>query len=94
MAAKTNEPINQNFVRKHAIEQAVEFNILVCKDACHVFSNAVGSFSANVRLTIKNGGWDNNQQLQQQFLILKGSVFSTDKSGMMEQQADLFKDTP
>ncbi len=36
-------------------------------------------------------GWEDEQQLQQQFPTLKGFAFNVDKQGMMEQQADLFK---
>jgi hypothetical protein len=34
MAAKANKPLDQNFVRKHTIKQAAEFNISVRKAAC------------------------------------------------------------
>jgi magnesium chelatase subunit H len=91
MAAEADEPLDQNFVRKHAIEQAAEFNISVREPACRVFSNAAVSYSANVGLTIENGGWEDEQQLQQQFLTLKGFAFNADRPGMMEQQTDLFK---
>merc|ERR1711865_765857 len=37
------------------------------------------------------GGWESEEQLQQQFLTRKGFVFNADKPGMMEQQAELFK---
>merc|ERR1719197_659184 len=81
MAAEADEPLEQNFVRKHAMEQA----------ATRVFSNAAGSYSANVGLAIENGGWDGEQQLQDQFLTRKGFAFNADKPGMMEQQQDLFR---
>jgi len=32
--------------------------------ATRVFSNAAGSYSANVGLAIENGGWEGEQQLQ------------------------------
>ena len=38
-----------------------------------------------------NGGWEDESQLQDQFLTRKGFAFNADKPGMMEQQADLFK---
>lgn len=58
-----------------------------------MFSNAAGSYSANVGLTIENGGWDGEQQLQEQFVTRKGFAFNADKPGMMEQQVDLFKNS-
>merc|ERR1711892_1209325 len=91
MAAEADEPIEQNFVRKHALEQAEELKISVRDAATRVFSNAAGSYSANVGLAIENGGWEDETQLQEQFLTRKGFSFNADKPGMIEQQADLFK---
>ncbi|KAL7549160.1 hypothetical protein ACHAWF_012422 [Thalassiosira exigua] len=91
MAAEADEPLDQNFVRKHAIEQAEELQVSVREAACRVFSNSAGSYSANVGLAIENGGWEDESQLQEQFLTRKGFAFNADKPGMMEQQADLFK---
>merc|ERR1719157_293608 len=91
MAAEADEPSDQNFVRKHAIAQAEELNVSLREAACRVFSNSAGSYSANVGLAIENGGWEDEEQLQQQFLTRKGFAFNADKPGMMEQQADLFK---
>merc|ERR1712127_161417 len=91
MAAEADEPLDQNFVRKHAIAQAEEMNVSVREAACRVFSNSAGSYSANVGLAIENGGWEDESQLQEQFLTRKGFAFNADKPGMMEQQADLFK---
>mmetsp|Transcript_46318 Transcript_46318/g.56123 ORF Transcript_46318/g.56123 Transcript_46318/m.56123 type:complete len:1423 (-) Transcript_46318:124-4392(-) len=91
MAAEADEPIEMNFVRKHALEQAEELNVSVREAAARVFSNSAGSYSANVGLAIENGGWEDESQLQDQFLTRKGFAFNADKPGMMEQQADLFK---
>ena len=59
--------------------------------ATRVFSNAAGSYSANVGLAIENGGWESENQLQEQFVGRKGFAFNADKPGMMEQQQDLFR---
>jgi len=91
MAAEADEPLEMNFVRKHAMEQAEELKIPLRDAACRVFSNAAGSYSANVGLAIENGGWEGEQQLQEQFTARKGFAFNADKPGMMEQQVDLFK---
>lgn len=91
MAAEADEPLEMNFVRKHALEQAAELNVSVREAAARVFSNAAGSYSANVGLAIENGGWEDETQLQEQFVSRKGFAFNADKPGMMEQQTDLFK---
>jgi len=91
LAAEANEPLDQNFVRKHALEQAAELGVTLREAACRVFSNSAGSYSANVGLAIENGGWEDESQLQDQFLNRKGFAFNADKPGMMESQAALFK---
>merc|ERR1711997_1404444 len=90
-AAEADEPLEMNFVRKHAMEQAEELNVSIREAACRVFSNSAGSYSANVGLAIENGGWEDESQLQDQFLTRKGFAFNADKPGMMEQQSNLFK---
>jgi len=91
MAAEADEPLEMNFIRKHALEQAEELGISLRDASCRVFSNSAGSYSANVGLAIENGGWEDESQLQEQFLSRKGFAFNADKPGMMEAQADLFK---
>ncbi|CAM9566287.1 unnamed protein product, partial [Phaeothamnion confervicola] len=86
MAAEADEPEDMNYVRKHAREQAEEFGISLRDAATRVFSNAAGSYSANVGLAIENGGWEDEGQLQQQFVSRKGFAFNADRPGMMEQQ--------
>merc|ERR1719238_1128427 len=56
LAAEADEPLEQNFVRKHALEQAEEMGCELRDAATRVFSNAAGSYSANVGLAIENGG--------------------------------------
>jgi magnesium chelatase subunit H len=91
MAAEADEPLEMNFVRKHALAQAEELKITLREAACRVFSNSAGSYSANVGLAIENGGWEDEGQLQEQFLSRKGFAFNADKPGMMEAQAELFR---
>merc|ERR1711971_850078 len=91
LAAEADEPDDQNYVRKHAKEQAKELGMGVREAATRVFSNAAGSYSANVGLAIENGGWESENQLQEQFVGRKGFAFNADKPGMMTQSTDMFK---
>jgi len=91
MAAEADEPLEMNFVRKHALDQAEELGVSLRDAATRVFSNAAGSYSANVGLAIENGGWEGEEQLQQQYLSRKGFAFNADKPGMLEQQDAVFK---
>jgi magnesium chelatase subunit H len=91
LVAELDEPIEQNFVRKHALEQAEELNCSLRDAATRVFSNAAGSYSANVGLAIENGGWEGEQQLQEQFLSRKSFAFNADKPGILDQNEAVFK---
>jgi len=90
-AAEADEPLEQNFVRKHALEQAKELNISLRQAATRVFSNAAGSYSANVGIAIENGANVDEEQLQEQFLTRKGFALSSDAPGELVESSDLFK---
>merc|ERR1719281_839009 len=91
LVAELDEPPEMNFVRKHALEQAEEMQCSLREAATRVFSNAAGSYSANVGLAIENGGWEDEKQLQDQFLTRKGFAFNADKPGVMDLAEDAFK---
>jgi len=91
LVAELDEPADQNFVRKHSLEQAEELGVSLRDAATRVFSNAAGSYSANVGLAIENGGWEDESQLQEQFLSRKGFAFNADKPGILDAQNELFK---
>ncbi len=91
MAAEADEPLEMNFVRKHAIAQAEELGVSVRQAATRVFSNASGSYSSNINLAVENGTWENEAELQDMYLARKGFAFSSDNPGMMEQNEAIFR---
>lgn len=64
MVSELDEPLEMNYVRKHAIEQAEEMNTSVREAATRIFSNASGSYSSNVNLAVENSSWSDESQLQ------------------------------
>jgi magnesium chelatase subunit H len=64
MVSELDEPLEMNFVRKHALEQAEELNTTVREAATRIFSNASGSYSSNVNLAVENSSWSDESQLQ------------------------------
>ncbi|CAE7495220.1 CHLH [Symbiodinium natans] len=90
-AAEADEPPEQNFVRKHAMEQAEELNISLRQAATRVFSNAAGSYSANVGIAVENGASVDEEQLQEQFVTRKGFALSSDAPGELIESSGLFK---
>jgi magnesium chelatase subunit H len=93
MAAEANEPIELNFVRKHAIKQAEDMGVNLRQAATRVFSNASGSYSSNVNLAVENSTWESESELQDMYLARKSFAFNSDNPGMMEQARDLFEST-
>ncbi|TAE70186.1 MAG: magnesium chelatase subunit H [Oscillatoriales cyanobacterium] len=91
MAAEADEPLEMNFVRKHALKQAEEMGINLRQAATRVFSNASGSYSSNVNLAVENSTWETEAELQEMYLTRKSFAFSSDNPGTMEQDRQIFE---
>lgn len=91
MAAEADEPLDMNFVRKHALQQAEELGINLRQAATRVFTNSSGSYSTNVGLAVENGTWEAEKDLQDMFLSRKSFAFSSDNPGVMEQSRDIME---
>ncbi|HEY9818090.1 MAG TPA: magnesium chelatase subunit H [Candidatus Obscuribacterales bacterium] len=91
MAAESDEPVEMNFVRKHALQQAEEMGIHLRQAATRVFSNASGSYAANVNLAVENSTWENESELQDMYLRRKGFAFNSDNPGMMDESREIFE---
>jgi len=91
MAAEADEPVNMNFVRKHALKQAEEMGVNLRQAATRVFSNASGSYAANVNLAVENSTWENETELQDMYVSRKSFAFSADNPGTMEQSQQIFE---
>lgn len=75
LAAMADEPIEQNFVRKHALVQAEELGLSLSEAATRVFCNASGSYGANVNHLVESSTWDSDDQLSDTFLARKSFAY-------------------
>jgi len=91
MAAEANEPLEMNFVRKHALEQSKELGLSVRQAATRVFSNASGSYSSNINLAVENSTWEEEAELQEMYLKRKSFAFNSDNPGVMNDNRQLFE---
>ncbi len=91
MAAESDEAFEQNFVRKHALEQAEKEGTSLRDASCRVFSNASGSYSSNVNLAVENSSWEEEGELQEMYLSRKTFAFNADNPGEMDQKRDVFE---
>lgn len=91
MAAEADEPLEMNFVRKHALQQAEEMGIDLRQAATRIFSNASGSYASNVNLAVENSTWENEAELQEMYLKRKSFAFNSDNPGIMDSNRGLFE---
>ncbi|ANV83710.1 magnesium chelatase subunit H [Picosynechococcus sp. PCC 7003] len=91
MAAEADEPLEMNYVRKHALEQAEEMGINIRQAATRIFSNASGSYSSNVNLAVENSSWEEEKELQDMYLNRKSFAFNSDNPGVMDENRKVFE---
>jgi magnesium chelatase subunit H len=75
LAAEADEPVEMNYVRKHALEQAEELGISVNDAATRVFSNAPGVYGANVNHLVESSTWEKDDELSDMFMTRKSYAF-------------------
>ncbi|NBC88942.1 MAG: magnesium chelatase subunit H [Alphaproteobacteria bacterium] len=75
LASEADEPIEQNFVRKHTLAQMEKLGCDMETAALRVFSNAEGAYGANVNQMIDGGAWTDPDELANAFEVNKGFAY-------------------
>ncbi|MGQ9830861.1 MAG: magnesium chelatase subunit H [Thermochromatium sp.] len=88
-AACADEPVEQNFIRKHALEYQATHGCDLETAALRVFSNADGAYGANVNHLIDSSNWDDEGELAETYTRRKS--FAYGRSGKPVQQTELLK---
>nr|WP_294520383.1 magnesium chelatase subunit H [uncultured Rhodopila sp.] len=78
LAAKADEPVEQNFIRKHALQFMAEHGGAIEDAALRVFGNADGAYGANVNSLVGNGAWEEEDELADAYLKRKGFAYGVD----------------
>jgi magnesium chelatase subunit H len=89
LAATADEPVEQNFVRKHALELHAANGTDMETAALRVFSNAEGAYGSNVNQIIDSAHWVDEDELAEVYSRRK--CFAYGRSGRAEQQAELLQ---
>jgi magnesium chelatase subunit H len=89
MAASADEPIDRNFVRKHALAYQAEHGGDLETASLRVFGNAEGAYGANVNLLVDSSRWEEEDELAETFTRRKG--FAYGRGGRPVQQPALLK---
>lgn len=78
LCAVADEPVEQNFVRAHALAYASEMGCSMDIAALRVFSNAEGAYGANVNALVDSGAWEDESELADAYEARKGFAYGMD----------------
>jgi magnesium chelatase subunit H len=78
LAATADEPVDQNFVRKHALALQAEQEVSIEEAALRVFGNADGAYGANVNQILNAGAWNDEDELAEAYVRRKGFAYGVD----------------
>ncbi len=78
MAASADEPLEQNFVRKHALQYMKDNACDLQTASLRVFGNADSAYGANVNNLIESGAWSDENELGDTYTQRKGFAFGVD----------------
>jgi magnesium chelatase subunit H len=67
LAATVDEPVEKNFVRKHALAYQAETGCTLEAAALRVFSNAEGAYGSNINYLIETSRWDAADELAETY---------------------------
>ena len=90
-AASADEPLEQNFVRAHALAFAETHGVPLEEAALRVFSNAEGAYGANVNGLIDAGSWDDEDELADAYQARKSFAYGV--NGKARANPGLLKET-
>jgi magnesium chelatase subunit H len=89
LAASADEPVEANYVRKHALAFMRETGCDLEAAALRVFGNAEGAYGANVNHLIDNSRWDDEDELAETYTRRKG--FAYGRTGKATRQPELLQ---
>ncbi|MEM6390564.1 MAG: cobaltochelatase subunit CobN, partial [Pseudomonadota bacterium] len=78
LAASADEPLEQNFVRAHALAYAQKMGCDLETAALRVFSNAEGAYGANVNVMIDSAAWSQEDDLADAYEARKSFAYGRD----------------
>ena len=89
MAASADEPVERNFIRKHALAYQAEHKCDFETAALRVFGNADGTYGANVNNLLESGRWEDEDELAETYSRRKG--FAYGRAGVPMKQGALLQ---
>jgi magnesium chelatase subunit H len=78
LCAEADEPMEQNFIRKHALAYQAQHGGDIAQAALRVFGNAEGTYGANVNAMLEAGVWTDEDELAETYVRRKGYAYGVD----------------
>ena len=90
-AATANEPLDQNFVRAHAVAYAEANDVIMEIAALRVFSNAEGAYGSNVNVMVDSSAFGEEDELADAYEARKSFAYGMDgkaskNEGLLQSQ--------
>jgi len=89
LAASADEPLEMNWIRKHALAYQQEHGCTLEIASLRVYGNAEGAYGSNVNNLVESGRWTDEGELAETYTRRKG--FAYGRSGRAVQQTALLK---
>jgi magnesium chelatase subunit H len=89
LAATADEPLELNWIRKHALAYQLEHGCTLEIAALRVFGNAEGAYGSNVNNLIESSRWSEDTEIAETYSRRKG--FAYGRSGRALQQTALLQ---
>ena len=89
LAASADEPIEMNWVRKHALAYQQEHGCSLETAALRVYGNAEGAYGSNVNNLVESSRWEDEGELAETYKRRKG--FAYGRTGRAVQQTALLQ---
>jgi magnesium chelatase subunit H len=89
LASSAQEPLDQNFVRKHTLAMMADSGTSFEEAALRVFSNSDGAYGGHVNQLIESGAWTEEEQLADMFTARK--CFAYGRNGQASAQTAVMK---
>lgn len=81
LVASLDEPLDQNYVRRHVVQQMDQHNCDADEAAIRVFSNAPGNYGTNVNFMVMDSQWEREETLGDLFVTRKCFAYGRDSQG-------------
>lgn len=88
LAAMADEPVEMNFIRKHALAYCESHGCDIEAAAYRVFSNADGAYGSNVNMLVASSSWSDDDEIAQTYSNRKS--FAINRRGKTSHQAEVF----